>query len=94
MKNDPRFPALVKLLREHGWRDVDSTLYAPGATIWIDLDVDWPASVIEFREIMLRRLEKLHNLASAGHEDLDFQTSILDTSDLVGCLSRVVEVPE
>lgn len=93
MKNDPRFAALVKLLREHGWIDVDSALYAPGTTIWIELDVDWPASVSDFHETMVGRLERLRNRATMGFEDIDLQTSILDTSDLVGCLSRVLSDP-
>lgn len=86
MIDDPAFPILLKILRQHGWIEVDNALYAPGATIWIELDANWPESVSKFRESMLGRMEKLLNRA-AVQEDSDLTTSILDTSDLLGCLA-------
>jgi len=86
MINDPAFPILLKILREHGWIEVDNALYASGATIWIQLDLNSPASGSKFREIMLVRMEKLLNRA-AVQEDSDLTKSILDTSDLLGCLA-------
>ena len=88
MNNDPRFPALVKLLCDRGWTEADRALNGPRGTIWIELDVNWPASITEYREIIFRRWERISNVAAIDDHEIDLQNSISDTSDLLECLSR------
>lgn len=73
---------LFKALREHGWQEEGTTLYAPGRTMWLETTANWPTSIETFLADMKSRRQRvltMHATVTPG----EFEAALADVESAI-----------
>lgn len=73
---------LFKALRQRGWQEEDSTLYAPGRTMWLETSAEWSKSVEMFLDDMKSRKKRLLRIRDMMPPD-EFEAALADVESAI-----------
>jgi len=78
---------LFKVLRDHGWRDEGTTLYAPGRTMWLETTASSKTAEMFLADMRSRR-ERLLRIADMMPPD-EFELALADVESAISAAESV-----
>ena len=81
-------PELFSVLRDRGWQDEGTTLYAPGKTIWLEATA-WSKTTEMFLADMRSRKQRLLRIRDMMPHD-EFELALADVESAISAAESII----